>query len=63
MFPVKRNKTHLFVSDENEKLWKILSLVTIKAFNKGMKCFSDNENMVWLVEFIIREEISYPLFQ
>lgn len=62
MFSVKRNKTHLFVVDENEKLWKILFLATIKAINKGIKCFRDNENMVWLVEFIIREKRSYPLF-
>lgn len=62
LFPGKRNKTHLFVGDENEKLWKISFLATIKTINKGFKCSSDNENMVWLVGFIIKEEISYPLF-
>lgn len=62
MFPGKRNKTHLFVGNENEKLWKIPFLATIKAINKEVKCSSDNENVVWLVGFIIKEEISYLLF-
>lgn len=40
----------------------MLFLATIKAIIKEIKCSSGNENMVWLVEFIIREEMSYPLF-
>ena len=39
----------------------ILLLATIKAIIKEMECSSGNENTVWLVGFIIREVMSYPL--
>lgn len=55
-------KKNLIVGDENEELCKISFLATIKAIIEGIKCSRDIEDIVWLVGFIIREEISYPLF-
>lgn len=58
---VTSGKRNLTVGDENEELCKIF-LATIKAIIKGIKCSRDIENIMWLVGFIIREEISYTLF-
>lgn len=58
----KKKQINLIVGDENEELWKILFLATIKAVIKMIKRSSDIENVVWLTGFILREEVSYPLF-
>lgn len=58
----KKKQINLIVGDENEELWKILFLATIKAVIKMIKRSSDIENRVWLAGFILREEVSYPLF-
>lgn len=58
----KKKQANLIVGDENEEHWKILLLATVKVIIKGINCSRDKENMMWLVGFIIREELSYLLF-
>lgn len=57
----KENKHILLLVMEMKSSGKILFLVTIKTIIKGIKCSSGSENIVWLVGFIVRQDIIFTV--